>query len=115
MITVCRTFAYFFITMRLKNDISAFIKSNLKRIDPASRVYLFGSRLDDHAKGGDIDILWLTEERISQQKIGDFKVLFYKNFGWQKIDIVNFTFKEEALFKDKEREELDRINKKPFI
>ena len=86
--------------MRLKNEIRDFIRSNLKHIDPDSRVILFGSRLDDHAKGGDIDILWLTDKKVSQQKIRDFKVLFYKNFGWQKIDIVNFTFKEEALFKE---------------
>ncbi len=28
-----------------------------------------------------------------------FKVDFYKRFGWQKIDLVNFTFKEENPFK----------------
>ena len=85
--------------MRLKKDIAAFIKSELKKIDPHSQVYLFGSRADDNTKGGDIDILWLTDKKIPNYKIRKFKVSFYKNFGWQKLDIVNFTFQEDAIFK----------------
>ena len=85
--------------MRLREDIAAFIKSELKKFDPHSEVYLFGSRADDKAKGGDIDILWLTDKKIPNYKVRKFKIGFYKKFGWQKIDIVNFTFRENDVFK----------------
>ena len=85
--------------MRLRKDIAAFIKTELKKIDPYSEVYLFGSRIDDKAKGGDIDILWLTNKKIAREEIRKFRIYFYKKFGWQKIDIVNFTFSEEDIFK----------------
>ncbi len=85
--------------MRLRKDIAAFIKSEFKKIEPHSEVYLFGSRADDKAKGGDIDILWLTHKKIPNYKIRKFKIGFYKIFGWQKIDIVNFAFGENDVFK----------------
>lgn len=43
--------------MRLAEDIKIFIKNFLLEIEPGSKVILFGSRADKHAKGGDIDIL----------------------------------------------------------
>jgi predicted nucleotidyltransferase len=85
--------------MRLNDEIREYIKSRLNNIDPESKVYLFGSRTDDQTKGGDIDILWLTREKIPQHKIRRFKGNFYKKFGWQKIDVVNFTFQQEDTFK----------------
>ena len=85
--------------MRLKKDIAAFIKTELKKIEPHSEVYLFGSRADDNTKGGDIDILWLTDKKIPNYKIRKFKISFYKKFGWQRIDVVNFTFQADDIFK----------------
>lgn len=86
--------------MRLSNQVIQYIKTQLKRIEPESQVYIFGSRADDSAKGGDIDILWLTEEVMPKRKIRMFKIGFYKKFGWQKIDVVNFTFNQNDVFKD---------------
>lgn len=77
-----------------------YIKNGLKKLAPESHVYIFGSRADDNAKGGDIDILWLTYEKISGHNIRKFRIDFYKKFGWQKLDIVNFTFHQEDVFKD---------------
>jgi len=77
-----------------------FIKNNLQAIEEGSNVLLFGSRVDDSGKGGDIDILWLTSEKISLRRIREFKREFYKRFGWQKIDIVNFTHKETDPFRN---------------
>ena len=87
-------------TLRLSKNIKEFIKKALLEIDPGSKVLLFGSKTDDQAKGGDIDILWLTHEKIPGSKIREFKTRFYKEFGWQKIDIVNFTFQEKTPFKE---------------
>ena len=62
-------------------------------------MYLFGSRIDDHKKGGDIDLLFLTNERIKGRDIRRFKVGFYQKFGEQKIDVVNFTKLQNHPFK----------------
>ncbi len=85
--------------MRLSADKAAFIKSGLLEIDPEASISLFGSRTDDQARGGDIDILVLTSKKIPWHKIRSFKIAFYKRCGWQKIDIVNFTHNEENVFK----------------
>ncbi len=85
--------------MRIREEITDYVKQSLQAMEPGSIVYLFGSRTDDSAKGGDIDLLWITEERVDLMNKIKFKVDFYKRFGWQKIDLVNFTFKEVNPFK----------------
>lgn len=86
--------------MRLSSDIAKYIKSSLKSLDPGSEVYLFGSRTEDNDRGGDIDILWLTQEKRPNKEVRKFRIGFYKIFGWQKIDIVNFTFGQNDIFKE---------------
>lgn len=85
--------------MRLKPEIKAFIKESARELFPGADIYLFGSRVDDNARGGDIDILLLSDNKIEDDKLRKFRVWFYKKFGWQKIDLVNFTRKEESTFK----------------
>ncbi len=85
--------------MRLKPQIENFIRQNLKQLAPEAKIYLYGSRRHDGTKGGDIDILLLTPERVPQQSLREFRREFYKRFGWQKIDIINFSFEEEHPFK----------------
>ncbi len=86
--------------MRLSPEKAQFIKAGLLKIDPEASVSLFGSRTDDRARGGDIDILFVTEYKIPMHRIRAFKRDFYKQFGWQKIDIVNFTRQEQHTFKE---------------
>ncbi len=85
--------------MRIKSEIRTFIKENTQKICPGAKVYLFGSRLHDELSGGDIDILILSDEQIEKKRIRSFRREFFKQFGWQKIDLVNFTHKEETTFK----------------
>ena len=85
--------------MRLKQDQVDFFKNAFGRISPEAKVYLFGSRADDNARGGDIDILVLTSKKISLNDNQHVYFEFYKQFGEQKVDIVNFTFKEDPPFK----------------
>lgn len=86
--------------MRLKPEQIEFIKNKLAPIQRNAEIYLFGSRTDDQAKGGDIDILILSEKPIKRSDIRQFKINFYKKFGWQKIDVVSFLFKQENPFKN---------------
>ncbi|MCH7515083.1 MAG: nucleotidyltransferase domain-containing protein [Bacteroidetes bacterium] len=85
--------------MRLKQDQVDFFKNAFRRISPEAKIYLFGSRADDNARGGDIDILVLTSKKISLSDKQHVYFEFCKQFGEQKVDIVNFTFKEDPPFK----------------
>ena len=78
--------------MRLKlNEISA-IKSGAKScIGEDAKVFLLGSRVDDSKKGGDVDLLILTNENKNFTDISRMRINLYKALGEQKIDIVNFT------------------------
>ncbi|WP_425482387.1 nucleotidyltransferase domain-containing protein [Maribellus comscasis] len=66
---------------------------------PGDEFYLFGSRLDNKGAGGDIDILILSDKKIDNKKLRLFRINFYKKFGWQKIDLVNFTKTDDSTFK----------------
>jgi predicted nucleotidyltransferase len=85
--------------MRLKPEYKAFITNHLGSIQNDVDIYLFGSRVDDFEKGGDIDILILSERPVDRKQIRNFRVSFFKKFGWQKIDIVTFLKGEENAFK----------------
>lgn len=85
--------------MRLRPEIKTFIKETAEKLFPNTEIYLFGSRLNNQERGGDIDILILSEKKINRKKLRQFRVVFYKKFGWQKIDLVNFTKDEKSIFK----------------
>lgn len=76
--------------MRLtETDILSIQRSAEKIFGRDVHVFLFGSRVDDTLKGGDIDLLVKTEQN---QMTGRNKVLFLvelkKQIGDQKIDVV---------------------------
>ena len=85
--------------MRLPQSQANFLKQGLLTLEPTSEVYLFGSRALTSERGGDIDILWLTPSKVPQSRLRALRVAFFQEFGWQKLDIVNFCFSEEAPFK----------------
>ncbi len=86
--------------MRISKAKISFLKTELVKLAPNSEVYLFGSRVDDSAKGGDIDILLLSENKLDTGSFRKVRREFFKKFGWQKIDIVNLSFSEKSTFKD---------------
>jgi hypothetical protein len=49
--------------------------------------------------GGDIDLMILTEHLIDKKLIRSIRIEFFKKFGWQKIDLVNFTYNDTSVFK----------------
>lgn len=85
--------------MRLKPEIKQFIKETSNYLFPNAEVYLFGSRTDDNARGGDIDLLILSDQKIDHSLLRKFKVKFYQRFGWQKVDLINFTRDQQSIFK----------------
>jgi len=74
--------------MRLtKKEINA-IKTNFSKFFDG-QIYLFGSRIDDTKKGGDIDlyISSKTKENLSAKKV-KFLAALKNELGEQKIDVI---------------------------
>ena len=76
--------------MRIPQTTRQTIKNLVSRLIPDSECYLFGSRTLDDAKGGDIDLLLLTPEKIALGQILRLRREILNRIGEQKIDIVNF-------------------------
>mgnify|MGYP006286248617 CR=1 FL=1 len=85
--------------MRVADDKIDFLKSRIHAIDPDAEIFLFGSRVDDTQKGGDIDLLILSDEYIPRKDLRGIKVEFYQQFGYQQVDMVNYLKDEENSFK----------------
>jgi predicted nucleotidyltransferase len=78
--------------MRLTNYEITSIKESFHQVFGDGEIYLFGSRVDDNKKGGDIDLfikldILLTTKETSN-KISEFKIKLYDKIGEQKIDVV---------------------------
>lgn len=86
--------------MRISPSYREFFKKYWENILPDSKVYLFGSRADDHKKGGDIDLLILSNNKITIDQKLKFMSQFCIQFGEQKIDVAAFTYSEKAPFKN---------------
>lgn len=83
--------------MRLKKEYISIIKKITKEnFGNNSKVYLFGSRVDDKKKGGDVDLYIETDinENILDRKL-KMLVEMEKLLGEQKIDIVVNNFHVE--------------------
>lgn len=75
--------------MRLSEQERQAIVGAVANLDPEAQVYLFGSRVDDNARGGDIDVLVLSG-RISFSGKLDILVDLHRKLGDRKIDLVVF-------------------------
>jgi predicted nucleotidyltransferase len=84
--------------MRLNPEIALYLKQLIQEKIPGSTVYLFGSRADDKLRGGDIDLMILTDKPADKRIFRKIRVDFIKKFGWRKIDLVNFTYSNESSF-----------------
>lgn len=85
--------------MRLDNQIIQFFKQIIAHKMPGAKVYLFGSRTSDESMGGDIDLMILTDTLVNKKVLRAIRIEFYKKFGWQKLDLVNFTSSDTSVFK----------------
>ena len=86
-------------TMRLSAPIVNYFKTCFTQEFPQARIYLYGSRTNDNARGGDIDLMVLTPTPVDRSIFRTIRIGFYKKFGWRKIDLVNFTFDDHTPFR----------------
>lgn len=63
------------------------IKQTILHYDPKAQIYLFGSRVDENKKGGDIDLLVLSTQLEFREQIR-IKIKLYELIGEQKIDLI---------------------------
>ncbi len=84
--------------MRISKETIKYFKNSL--LNNSDKLYLFGSRTDDKKLGGDIDICILSSEKYTIQQLDKISINFMKQFGWQKLDLKNWTFNEKNSFKD---------------
>lgn len=73
--------------MRLTNKEIDTIKSSVLTLDAEAHVYLFGSRVDDAKRGGDIDLL-IESNILTKQDLRKIRWQFFDIFGEQKMDLV---------------------------
>ncbi len=76
--------------MRLsKEQIAVLIDEARHFFGDNAKIWLFGSRVDDHKKGGDID-LYIETDKESGIVAAKLEMLgaIYNTFGEQKIDIL---------------------------
>jgi predicted nucleotidyltransferase len=73
--------------MRLSPSQAQAIRTAVARQDPAARVILFGSRADDHARGGDIDLLVISE-CLGLRDEWRIRRDILDEIGWQKLDLI---------------------------
>ncbi len=73
--------------MRLRTEEREAIVRAVRCLDPQGKVYLFGSRVDDSAKGGDIDLLVFSNKTALEDKLC-LKKNIYASIEEQKIDII---------------------------
>jgi uncharacterized protein len=85
--------------MRLNPEIANYLKQLIQEKIPGSAIYLFGSRVDDNALGGDIDLMILTNEPADKRIFRKIRMEFIKKYGWRKIDLVNFTYSNDSSFR----------------
>jgi len=86
--------------MRLSLEKINLLKFTILSILPNATIYLFGSRLDDTKRGGDIDILILGDRKLNFIEKGQIEKIFFINFGEQKLDLVSFEYNSENSFKE---------------
>jgi len=87
--------------MRLQKEEIELIKNVIKTYLKDAKIYIFGSRLDDSKKGGDVDIFIITNEKVSLSLEAKIKFLLEEEL-FKPVDLVfhkdfNRKIEKEAL------------------
>jgi predicted nucleotidyltransferase len=73
--------------MRLTRNEVNLLKEKLSSLSEEAKLYLFGSRVDDSKRGGDIDLL-VVSKTLKKKDLRHLRLAFFKVFGEQKLDIL---------------------------
>ncbi|SVC06839.1 uncharacterized protein METZ01_LOCUS259693 [marine metagenome] len=73
--------------MRLKATTQNTIRDTILKLDSKATVILFGSRTSDSTKGGDIDLLVISET-LTGRDLRKIKIHLQDQLGMQRFDIV---------------------------
>jgi predicted nucleotidyltransferase len=73
--------------MRLGADEVKAIREAVRQSDLAAEIYLYGSRADDAARGGDIDLL-VVSDTLGFRDVLRLRTAILDRIGWQQLDLV---------------------------
>ncbi len=73
--------------MRLTRAETEVIREEIHRLDPNAEVHLFGSRTDDRARGGDIDLLVISDSLTFRDTLR-LRAAILDQIGWQQLDLL---------------------------
>lgn len=74
--------------MRLSQIQINAIRDSVYDLDPDAVIHLYGSRVDDSKKGGDIDLLIISDRLFGLKDKSKVRWKIYEKLGEQKIDIL---------------------------
>ena len=72
--------------MRLSEEAIRTLREETVRLDPRAEIYLYGSRTDDTARGGDIDLL-VVSDTLGFRDISHLRRAILDRIGWQQLDL----------------------------
>ena len=73
--------------MRLTKSTQKVIRETIVKFDSKAKVFLFGSRTNDSTKGGDIDLLVISEI-LTKRDLRKIKIHLQDQLGMQRFDMV---------------------------
>lgn len=73
--------------MRLSPQEIETIREAVRQMDREAEIYLFGSRANDAARGGDIDLL-IVSNRLGFRDMLRLRMNILDRIGWQQLDLV---------------------------
>ena len=87
--------------MRLSSKDHKSIKESFLELFQKGDIYLFGSRVNDAKKGGDIDLYIIPAKKLSLEerleKKSKFRLSLENKIGEKKIDIVISKYKKREI------------------
>lgn len=80
------------------------IKDSVYSLDKNAQIHLFGSRIDDKKRGGDIDLI-IISDKLKFADRGKIYASITRTMDEQKIDIIIYNGKDKNLFIEKSLKE----------
>jgi len=88
------------VRMRLEKEQVQSIKRQAAKWAPGAETFVFGSRTDPAARGGDIDLLVLAEKKLPLATLRRLRRAILDEIGEQNLDIVSFARSAQHPFKE---------------